>query len=351
MSSATRRPAAAISVVTGAAGFLGLALVRRLLADGDSVRAVVLANDPHRRALDALRTAPGQLTVVAGDVTDAPSIAPAFPGATRVFHTAAMVHAWAPWERFYAVNVGGTQAVARLAREANIERFVLVSTSDVFGLPDGTRVIEEADPLREWGEPYADTKIAAERWMRSFAAETGLPLTTIYPGWIYGPGDRAFFPSLADAIRRGAMFFWHRGARLPWAYIDNMVDACVLAAAHPAAAGEGYLVHDAGDGPTLEEVCARIAAALDAPPPRRHVPYALAYAVAATSQVIWRLTRLRGAPPLTTADVKAFGQQFYLSSDKIRRQLGWRPRIGVEEGMQSAVTALRTAAAAPATTT
>jgi len=337
-------PSPTTSVVTGAAGFLGLALVRRLLADGDQVRAIVLPRDPHRGDLEALGSASARLDLVYGDVTDEASIAAAFPGATRVFHTAAVVHAWAPWERFYTVNVGGTQVVARLAREANVNRFVLISTSDVFGLPDGTRVLDESGPLRDWGERYADTKIAAERWARSFAAESGLPLTVIYPGWIYGPGDRAFFPSLAEAIRRGVMVFWYRGAKLPWVYIDNMVDACVLASTHPAAVGQGYLVHDDSDGPTLEEVCTRIANAIGAPPPHRHVPYALAYAVAAASQLVWRAARLRCAPPLTTADVKAFGQQFYLSTAKIRRELGWTPRVGAEDGMQQAVAAVNRAA-------
>lgn len=331
-------------MVTGAAGFLGFALVRRLLVDGDAVRAVVLPDDPQRRTLEALGTTHSQLEVFPGSVTDPASIAAAFPGATRVFHAAALVHAWAPWERFYTVNVGGTQVVARLAREAAVARFVLVSTSDVFGLPDGQRALDESGPLREWGEPYADTKIAAERWLRSFASESGLPLTIVYPGWIYGPGDRAFFPSLADAIRRGAMFFWFRGAKLPWVYIDNMVDACLLAGTHPAARDRGYIVHDDSDGPTLEEVCAKIAASIGVRPPRRHVPYAVAYSVAVAGELVWRLARLRGAPPLTTADVKAFGQQFRLSTANIRRDLGWTPRIGVDNGMRRAIAFLRNAA-------
>ena len=146
-----------------------------------------------------------------------------------------------------------------------------VSTSDVFGIPRGDELIDESTPYREWGEPYPDTKIAAERWLWQFHRESGLPLSVIYPCWVYGPGDQAFFPSLAQAIDDGVMLFWHRQTRLFWAYVDNLADAIVLAGTHPAAVGNGYLVHDGDDGPTLQEVCARIAALAGKPaadPPR-----------------------------------------------------------------------------------
>ena len=204
-----------ISVVTGAAGFLGMAIARRLLAEGDTVRAVVLRGDPVATELRALGEA--RLEVVEGDVSDYGSIAPAFAGAARVFHSAALVHAWAPLERFRAINVGGTQNVARAALENRLERMVLISTTDVFGIPDGRTPLDEDSPFLPWNEPYADTKIEAEKWLWQFHRESGLPVSVIYPGWIYGPGDRAFFPGLAEAIRGGFMLMWFRGVRLEWA--------------------------------------------------------------------------------------------------------------------------------------
>lgn len=322
-----------ISVVTGAAGFLGQALVGRLLAEGDIVRAIVLPGDPAAPE----RGSGGALEIVEADVTDYDSIAGAFRGAARVFHSAALVHAWAPRAEFRRVNVRGTQNVACAAREHGVERLVHISTTDVFGIARPGERMDERSPFREWNEDYADTKIEAERWLWQFHRETGLPLTVIYPGWVYGPGDRAFFPGLADAIASRMLVSWFGDVKLPWAYVANLVDACLLASTHPNASGRGYIVHDGMDGPTLEQVCRRIAEAIGAPPPRLRVPYWLMWAAAASTQGAWRLLRLPGSPPLRTVDVKAFGRQWDLSSHRIQHELGWLPRISTDEGMRRAL--------------
>lgn len=330
-----------VSLVTGAAGFVGQAVVKRLLADGETVRAIALPGDQRLPELRALG-AGGHLAVIEADVTRADAIAAHFAGVARVYHTAALVHGSHPWSRYHAVNVGGTQQVARAAQANGAERFVQVSTSDVFGIPRGDELIDESTPFREWGEPYPDTKIAAERWLWQYHRESGLPVSVIYPCWVYGPGDHAFFPSLAEAIDDGLMIFWHRHTLLFWSYIDNLADAIVLAGTHPAAPGNGYLVHDGDDGPTLQEVCARIAAQSGKPAPTRHMPYGVAFAAAWLSQRIWSALRLRGAPPLLTNDVKSFGTQWRISNAKLRRDLGWSPRVPIPDGMTAALEYLRT---------
>lgn len=325
-----------ISLVTGASGFVGQAIVRRLLADGDRVRALTAPGDrrlPELRALGGV----GRLDVAEAEVSSYDASAPHLAGVARVFHTAAIVHGWHPWERYRAVNVGGTQNVARAAQAHGVTRFVHVSTSDVFGIPRGDEVIDESTRYRQWHEPYPDTKIEAERWLWQFHRQSGLAVSVIYPCWVYGPGDQAFFPSLAQAIDDGFMLFWHRHTRLFWSFIDNLADAIVLASMHPAAVGNGYLVHDGDDGPTLQDVCARIAALTRKPAPARHVPYAVAYTTAAVAQALWRLLHLRGAPVLLTSDVKAFGSQWHISNAKIRRELGWTSRISIADGMEAAL--------------
>lgn len=320
-----------IDLVTGGAGFVGSALARRLVATGAHVRALVLPDDAHAAVLRA-----AGVEVVTGDVTDAASLASAFVGVERVFHAAALVHGWHPRSRYRAVNVGGTVNVARAAHAAGVTRFLHVSTSDVFGIPRQGETIDESWPFAPWREPYPDTKIEAERWLRAFAAAPGLPLSVVYPGWVYGPGDRAFLPGFAQAIRDGFLVFWQRDTRLAWVHVDNLADAILRVAAEPGAVGEGYLVHDDAEGPTLEDVCARLAVILGKPFVPRYVPYGAMYAAAVAAAALWRVLRLRGGPPVLTADVKAFGVPFRFSTAKVRA-LGWRPAIGIDAGMDEAL--------------
>lgn len=330
------------SVVTGAAGFVGRALVRRLLAEGDQVRAIVLKGDPSIAELRQLAPSdPNALQIHEGDVADSGSISRAFENADRVFHTAALIHAWAPRSQFERVNVVGTRNVGELALAHGIARLVAVSTSDVFGLPQGDAVLTERSPLRPWDEPYADTKIEGERWLWRLSRESGLSLSVIYPGWVYGPGDRAFFPGLAKAIKDGQMLFWHPGVRLPFVYVENLVDACMLASTLPQASGNGFLVYDTDAGPTLQEVCARIAEVVGAPAPTRQIPFGVALTAARAMESLWRLLRRRTPPPLLRVDVKAFGMQFHFSNEKARRELNWTPKISGDEGLRLALDDLR----------
>ncbi len=323
-----------LSLVTGAAGFVGQAIVRRLLAEGGRVRGLVRPGDPAAAELHAL-TGAERLEIVPADITDRDAVDAACDDIRRVYHSAALVHAWTSIDDYRNVNVNGTRNIAEAAFLRGIERFVHISTSDVFGLPRAGEVLDEASPLRVWGEPYQDTKIEAERWLWRFHRERGLPVSVVYPGWVYGPGDKAFFPALARSIGDGSMSFWLRELWLPWVYIDNLADACLLVGEHPGALGEGYLAYDGDDGPTLQEVCARIADAIGGRRPTRHIPFFAALLAAKFAQ-----RSVGGEPWLRTADVKAFGYDWNFSNAKLMG-LGWQPRVSTEDGMRRAIEALR----------
>jgi nucleoside-diphosphate-sugar epimerase len=299
-------------LITGATGFIGRHVVKANLAKGNRVRALVLPGD----AGEAWLKEQG-VEVVNGDIRDYEAIRRAVGDVDIIFHTAAVVTDWAQKKLFWEVTVGGAENICRAAVDAKVSRLVDISTCDVFGT-DESKVMDESLPLQYWGEPYADSKIDAEKVMRRYHKEQGLPLAMVYPLWVFGEGDQTFVPLLADAIIKKELIFWRKGA-----------------------IGNGYLVHD-GESTTLEEFCTGIAEALGVPPIKTYIPYWSAMAAARVMEFIWKLFRIQMRPLLTTYTVTNLGSKFRFSIGKAERELGWKPRITYREGFRQTMEWLKT---------
>ncbi len=317
-------------LVTGGTGFIGGRLVKRLVQENHRVRAVCLPDDPNTNDVAGCGA-----DVVEGDITDIDSVRRAARSVDRIFHCAGVVTDWAAWERFEQVHVGGMRNLLQAAVEEHVQRFVWISTNDVFGPREG-RILTEDDELWRWGEPYPDTKIAAERLAWRAFAQRRLPVSTVYPCWVYGPGDTTFVPLLAEAIRDNEMLFWRRGSLVWPAYVDNVVDLLLRIGWDDRAIGEGYLVHDA-QCVTLQDFCGQIAQHLGVPAPRLHIPYGAAEGVATVLEALYRLLRIRTRPLLTTYTVTNLGSRLRFSIDKARRELGWTPPVSFTEGFERAM--------------
>jgi nucleoside-diphosphate-sugar epimerase len=278
--------------------------------------------------------------VVHGDVRDYASIEKACAGRDIVFHCAAIVTDWAPRKLFDEVTVGGMENMCRAALKAKVKRFVDISTNDVFGM-DEKNVMDETFPLRPWGEPYPDTKIEAEKISWRYHREHGLPVTMVYPCWVFGPGDKTFVPLIADAIVKRELIFWRKDVIVWPAYIENLVDLLLLISEDRRAVGNGYLVHD-GLSVTFQEFCAGIAKALGVPPVTTHIPYSAAYAASWVMESVWKITRRKTRPLLTTYTVKNLGSRFKYSIEKARRELGWKPKIPFAKGFEKTMEWLKT---------
>lgn len=312
-------------LVTGATGFIGGHLVAANLEKGNHVRAFHLPDDPGKEVLEKKGA-----ETFSGDISDYESVKKAADGMDIIFHCAAVVTDWAPEKLFEKVMVNGAENICRAATKAGVLRLVDLSTCDVFGV-DETQIIDESLPLTPWNEPYPDYKIQAEEIVWRYHREHGLPVTMVYPCWVYGPGDLTFVPSLADAIIKKEMMFWRKDALVWPTYIDNLIDILMLIAVDERAIGNGYFVHD-GESTTLQEFCAGIAKAIDAPAPKLHIPYAAAYTGAVIMEFIWKLLKKQNRPLLTTYTVKNLGSRFRFSIEKAERQLGWTPQISYSEG-------------------
>ncbi len=314
------------ALVTGATGFIGGSLVAANLKMGHWVRALVLPGDPGAAGLERLG-----VEIVYGDVSRIESVRAAVKGADLVFHCAAVVSDWAPRRTFEAVTVGGARNVCEAALENKVSRLVHVSTNDVFGR-DETKVLTEASPLSPWGEPYPDAKIRAERIMWSYHRDRGLPVSMVYPCWVYGPGDRTFVPLLADAIVKKDMMFWRRDVIVWPTFIENLAELVMILATDDRAVGQGFIAHD-GESATLQNFCGKIAGALSVPEPKTHIPYGAAYAAALGMEFLWRLLAIKKRPLLTTYAVKNLGSRLLFSIDKSKKVLGYTPRVSFAEGL------------------
>ncbi|HDP81100.1 MAG TPA: NAD-dependent epimerase/dehydratase family protein [Spirochaetes bacterium] len=321
-------------LITGATGFIGSHLVDANLKKKHKVRVLVYPGDSDEGSLKGKN-----VEIFHGDVREYPAMEKACEGIDIVFHCAAVVTDWAPWSLFREVTVKGTENMCRAALGAKVKRFVDISTNDVFGI-DEKNVMDESFPLRPWKEPYPDTKIEAEHISWAYHRK-GLPVTMVYPCWVFGPGDKTFVPLIADAIIKRELIFWRKNVIVWPAYIDNLVDLLMLIAEDDRAVGNGYLVHD-GESITFQEFCADIAKSLGVPPIKTHIPYFLAYGAAWIMELVWKLLRKKTRPLLTTYTVKNLGSRFRFTIEKAERELGWKPKVSFRKGFAVTMEWLKT---------
>jgi len=278
---------------------------------------------------------------VPGDITDPASLAPAMADVDVVYHSAARVGDWGPWSDFVAVSVQGTANVLEAAAEANVKRFLHVSSISAYGQVDGEGVVlDEKAPLGQnvhrWSY-YTRAKVAAEHLVWAAHARGDIAVTVCRPSWLYGPRDRVSMPRLIEAVRSGkAKILGDGNNLLSLTYAGNEAEGCILAATSEQAAGEGYNLSN--DGPiTQREYYNKIAEVLGVKPVSRRVPYKVAYSAGFTMECMGRLFRMKRPPFVTRYAAWLLGRRIYFSCEKARKQLGWQPTIGYDEGIERAV--------------
>jgi dihydroflavonol-4-reductase len=308
------------NLVTGANGFVGAAVVRALIARGESVRALVRPTG-NTVNLDDL---PGE--IVRGDITDAESLRRAADGCETVFHVAADYRLWVPDEQsMYRTNVEGSVNVLESAATAGAKRMVYTSSVAVLGINADRTPSNEGTPVSvsEMIGPYKRSKYLAEQAVREKAAELGYPVITVNPSTPIGPGD--FRPTPTGRIIVDAAL-----GKMP-AYIDtglNIVHVDDVANGHLLARdagipGERYIL--GGADLSLKEILAMVASHSGRKPPLVRLPRAAVYPVAVIGEL---LARLFGSEPLVTRDeLRMARKHMYFSSSKAERELGyrWRP--------------------------
>jgi len=305
------------AVVTGAGGFIGAAICRRLVAEGAAVRGVEIA----RSARDTVEATGARF--VAGDVTDPESMRPALEGADAVFHTAAFIHEGGAMDEFVALNVGGTINLLDRAADAGVGRFVHLSSVVVYGYEDEATQNEDA-PLRTVGIPYLDTKSSSDRVARRRGA------VVVRPGDVYGPGSVPWTVRPLELARRGRLAIPAPGtARMLPVYVDDLVEATLLAALS-GAPGRAYAAWS-GEDVSFREYFDRLIGAGGGEGRCRVLPMP---ALELASRLSGAGARLRGATPELGPNALTFvDRRGSVSTARIRDELGWRPAVDLEEGL------------------
>jgi ornithine--oxo-acid transaminase len=327
-----------VCLVTGASGFIGGHVVQRLLAEGYQVRCLVRSSSD-TTLLDNLA-----VELAIGDLTDPTSLKRAVNGCRYVVHCGAMVSDWGTTSEIKRVNVEGTRNLLEAATQALVDRFVHISTTDVYGHPGSADVDEnfEAQGFRNW---YSQTKLAAEAEVRRFERERNLPIVILRPATVYGPRSVEVVGKMAKAIRAGNMLLVDAGRAVAGlCYVDNLVDAALLALRHEAALGHAFNISD-GVTVTWKEFTDGLALGIGSKPARLSAPYWLANAVGSSLEIGYRrvrsLTRLHSEPLLSRQAVQVLGRDQQFSTRKVADVLGWSPRVDYSSGLQATVDWLR----------
>jgi nucleoside-diphosphate-sugar epimerase len=302
--------------VTGGAGFLGRALVRRLSADGWAVTGVDVRPAPR---------------VVTGDVTRRGAWTAALDGADLVVHAAALQGDAGRPRDHWDVNVAGARTVAAAALEAGVGRLVHLSTTAVLGDEAGRHDpggADEDQPVRMTGDPTTDAGVAAEHQVLAVAAR-GLQTSIVRLGEVYGPHSAQWTVRVVELIRSGLFVLVDGGAGiLSPVYVDDAVDGILAVALQDAGGGE--IVHvTGGRGVPAAEFFGCYAAMAGRTLPS--LPRAAAVRLTGGLERVMRPLGL--APPLSPRALDAVSRRGTYSIAKADRLLGWRPQVPLEEGM------------------
>ncbi len=315
--------------VTGGGGFLGGAIVRQLLARGESVRSVQRSDVPALRALG--------VDVVRADLSDARACLEALRGVDAVIHVAAKAGVWGSAASFHSANVQATDNVIAACRTLGIGKLVYTSTPSVVHAGGDVANIDESVPVAtHFSAPYPQTKALAEAHV---LAANGAQLATVAlrPHLIWGPGDTQLTARVLARARAGRLRLVGGGEKwIDSVYIDNAAAAHLNALDRlepgAACAGKAYFITQGEPMPQKQLINGMLAAA-GLPPCDRSIAPGVAWLAGAVLELVWTLLRREDEPMMTRFLARQLATAHWYNIDAARRDLGYAPQVTVQEGL------------------
>jgi nucleoside-diphosphate-sugar epimerase len=318
------------ALVTGGGGFLGGAIVRRLMARGDSVRSLARGHYPELEALGVKQ--------FRGDLADPAAVAAAAAGCDVVFHVAARTSMGGRYEDFHRTNVLGTENVLIACLEQHVPRLVYTSSPSVVFAGQDMEGVDESTPYPEhFDAAYPQTKAQAEQTVLA-ANSPALATVALRPHLIWGPGDTQLLPRILARARAGRLRRIGRANKLiDTIYIDNAADAHLLAADRlvpgSVVCGRAYFLSQ-GEPVPMWDMINRMLDAAGLGPVKRTLSVSTAYALGWMMEKVYGVLRLSGEPPLTRFLVQELSTAHWFNISAARRDLGYVPGVSIEEGLR-----------------
>jgi 2-alkyl-3-oxoalkanoate reductase len=317
-------------LVTGGGGFLGNAIVLRLLHAGHEVISFARGDYPELRAM--------RVQTFQGDLADPAAVTEAAAGCDAIIHTAAKAGVWGPTDPYYRANALGTAHVVRACLDHGIRRLVYTSTPSItFTGADQEGVDESAPVATHFVCAYPATKAMAEAAVLS-ANGPNLATVALRPHLIWGPEDPHLVPRVIAQARAGKLRIVGSGRKLvDSTYIDNAAHAhiCALDRLEPGApcAGKAYFISN-GEPLPMAELLNRILAAGGLPPVKRKVPARLAYAAGVVMEAYHHMFKEDQEPRMTRFVARQLATAHWFNLDAARRDLGYEAIVTIDDGMR-----------------
>ena len=310
-------------LVTGASGYIGSNLIKKMSERGMRTRALV-RHTSNTQGLSQLKN----IEICYGDVRDVSSLERAVRGCDMVFHLAACVEDWGAYRTFYEVNYLGTKNILRASKEAKVNKFIYISSIGVLDL-SRSGVIREDHPYGHFSGYYCRSKAEAEKLIKK--SSDLISTLIIRAPAVYGPEDFLFTWKALNLARMHLLFVIDRGKGIfPYVYIDNLIEAILLASHEEKAAGEIFNLADATNT-TAREFLNHFNHIVRKKDIRISLPYPVAWKLTFLLDIFNKLT---GKPPLlswTALEFLTLSCQFDIS--KAKERLGYEPSVSLQEGM------------------
>lgn len=316
-------------LVTGATGFLGKYVVEELVEHGYQVRAFGRNRTIGQSLVNA------SVTFIQGDLTNQEDLTKACQEMDMVVHAGALSTVWGPGEDFYQTNVLGTKYVLEACREAKIERLVYVSSPSIYAAPRDQLDIKESDaPQENRLNNYIRSKLASEKLFKDYPDVSSVILR---PRGLFGIGDTSILPRVLNLSQKIGIPLIGDGRQLmDMTCVENVALAIRLALETPQAAGEVYNITN-GEPRAFRNLIEETLRGLGYPIRYRKIPAPLVSAISSSLEFIYKSLKLKGEPALTRYTYYLLRYSQTLDISKAERDLGYRPKITISEGIEQYV--------------